>query len=120
MSLYSVFKLMNISWSVQVVQKGDTLNSLAEKFATKDGAHLRASHNLYCALEDLLEAEVAAGKWSKTYDKVKILDKKCVTEISELMCSTGGKITILKHGQQSQSSKSQSTRTTFIQPHYEF
>ncbi|MET3047476.1 PAAR-like protein, partial [Flavobacterium covae] len=41
---------------------------------------------------------------SKTYDKVKILDKKCVTEISELKCSTGGKITILKHGQQSQSS----------------
>ncbi|AEW84964.1 DUF4280 domain-containing protein [Flavobacterium columnare NBRC 100251 = ATCC 23463] len=223
------------------VQKGDTLNSLAEKFAIKDGAHLRAFHNLYCPLEDLLGAEVvagkelliaeespyikeknspsenpektsevavsksseettkketspsqssssstahegkhfvvqkgqcqcnqgfefpsfkvtshnkhywndsegesdylavtesdiqlnpsaqpfgqcklkpssggylpcsfaAAGKWSKTYDKVKILDKKCVTEISELMCSTGGKITILKHGQQSQSSKSQ-------------
>ncbi|AEW85707.1 DUF4280 domain-containing protein [Flavobacterium columnare] len=98
---------MNISWSVQVVQKGDTLNSLAEKFAIKDGAHLRAFHNLYCALEDLLEAEVAAGKWSKTYDKIKILDKKCVTEISKLKCSTGGKITILKHGQQSQSSKSQ-------------
>ncbi|MBF6653926.1 DUF4280 domain-containing protein, partial [Flavobacterium columnare] len=38
---------MNISWSVQVVQKGDTLNSLAEKFAIKDGAHLRAFHNLY-------------------------------------------------------------------------
>ncbi|MET3047491.1 PAAR-like protein, partial [Flavobacterium covae] len=91
---------MNISRSVHVVQKGDTLNSLAEKFATKDEAHLRAFHKLYCPLEDLLETEVAAGKWSKTYDKVKILDKKCVTEISELKCSTGGKITILKHGQQ--------------------
>ncbi|MFK7049368.1 DUF4280 domain-containing protein [Flavobacterium columnare] len=225
------------------VQKGDTLNSLAEKFAIKDGASLRAFHNIYCPLEDLLDSEVvvgkelliaeeapyikekqennapqnndtktevavsqsskevakketspssdsssstphegkhfvvqkgqcqcnqgfqfpsfkvtshtkhywndsqgksdylavteediqlnptaqpfgqcklkpssggylpcsfaAAGKWTKTYDKVKILDKKCVTEISELMCSTGGKITILKHGQESQTSKNQ-------------
>lgn len=47
------------------------------------------------------------GKWKKTYDKVKVMDKKCLTEISELTCSTGGKITILKHGQQSETSKSQ-------------
>lgn len=47
----------------------------------------------------------AAGKWTKTYDKVKVMDKSCVTEISELMCSTGGKITILKHGQQSELGK---------------
>lgn len=33
------------------------------------------------------------------------MDKSCVTEISELMCSTGGKITILKHGQQSELGK---------------
>ena len=46
-----------------------------------------------------------AGKWQKTYEKVKVLDKKCLTEISELMCSTGGKITILKHGQQSEIGK---------------
>jgi hypothetical protein len=47
-----------------------------------------------------------AGKWMKTYDKVKVMGKCCVTEISELMCSTGGKITIFKHGQQSEIGKS--------------
>ena len=34
------------------------------------------------------------------------MGKSCVTEISELMCATGGKITILKHGQQSEAGKS--------------
>ncbi|MPS72955.1 MAG: DUF4280 domain-containing protein [Chryseobacterium sp.] len=48
-----------------------------------------------------------AGKWTKTYDKVKVMGKSCVTELSELMCSTGGKITIFKHGQQSSTGKSQ-------------
>ncbi|KMQ60319.1 hypothetical protein ACM46_17735 [Chryseobacterium angstadtii] len=48
-----------------------------------------------------------AGKWQKTYEKVKIMGKSCLTEISELMCTTGGKITILKHGQQSEISRSQ-------------
>ncbi|WP_412850450.1 DUF4280 domain-containing protein [Chryseobacterium sp. PMSZPI] len=48
-----------------------------------------------------------AGKWQKTYEKVKVMGKSCLTEISELMCSTGGKITILKHGQQSETGKSQ-------------
>ena len=47
-----------------------------------------------------------AGKWTKTYDKVKVMGKSCVTEVSELMCSIGGKITILKHGQQSEAGKS--------------
>ncbi|WBV59852.1 DUF4280 domain-containing protein [Chryseobacterium camelliae] len=51
-------------------------------------------------------AYAPAGKWQKTYDKVKVLGKSCVTELSELMCSTGGKITILKHGQQSEVGKS--------------
>lgn len=46
-----------------------------------------------------------AGKWIKTYDKVKVMGKSCVTEVSELMCSIGGKITILKHGQQSEIGK---------------
>ncbi|MDM1299958.1 DUF4280 domain-containing protein [Empedobacter falsenii] len=46
-----------------------------------------------------------AGKWTKTYQKVKVMDKSCLTEISELMCSTGGKITIMKHGQQSEIGK---------------
>lgn len=47
-----------------------------------------------------------AGKWTKTYEKVKVMGKRCVTEISELMCATGGKITIFKHGQQSETGKS--------------
>jgi hypothetical protein len=36
-------------------------------------------------------AYAPAGKWQKTYEKVKVMDKSCVTEISELMCSTGGR-----------------------------
>lgn len=47
-----------------------------------------------------------AGKWTKTYDKVKVMGKSAVTEISELMCATGGKITVMKHGQQSEAGKS--------------
>lgn len=49
----------------------------------------------------------AAGKWQKPYEKVKVMGKSCLTEISELMCATGGKITILKHGQQSEAGKNQ-------------
>ncbi|BAP30554.1 uncharacterized protein CHSO_1517 [Chryseobacterium sp. StRB126] len=52
-------------------------------------------------------AYAPAGKWQKPYEKVKIMGKSCLTEISELMCSTGGKITILKHGQQNETGKSQ-------------
>ncbi len=33
------------------------------------------------------------------------MGKSCVTEISELMCSTGGKITIMEHGQTAAMSK---------------
>ncbi|MDN3694158.1 PAAR-like protein [Chryseobacterium tructae] len=52
-------------------------------------------------------AYAAAGKWQKPYEKVKVMGKSCLTEISELMCATGGKITILKHGQQSEAGKNQ-------------
>ncbi|MEF9480577.1 PAAR-like protein [Chryseobacterium sp. RRHN12] len=55
-------------------------------------------------------AYAPAGKWQKTYEKVKVMGKSCLTEISELMCSTGGKITILKHGQQSETGKSHVTQ----------
>ncbi|MCD9853275.1 DUF4280 domain-containing protein [Epilithonimonas sp. JDS] len=47
-----------------------------------------------------------AGKWTKTYDKVKIMGKSAVTELSELMCTIGGKITVMKHGQQGEAGKS--------------
>ncbi|CAM3057158.1 DUF4280 domain-containing protein [Chryseobacterium flavum] len=52
-------------------------------------------------------AYAPAGKWQKPYEKVKVMGKSCLTEISELMCTTGGKITILKHGQQSETGKGQ-------------
>ncbi|KPH13751.1 DUF4280 domain-containing protein [Chryseobacterium sp. ERMR1:04] len=48
--------------------------------------------NLPCAF-------AAAGKWQKTYEKTKVDGKPCLSEISELMCSTGGKITVKDHGQ---------------------
>lgn len=51
-------------------------------------------------------AYAPAGKWTKTYEKVKVMGKSCLTEISELMCATGGKITILKHGQRNEIGKS--------------
>lgn len=51
-------------------------------------------------------AYAPAGKWTKTYEKVKVMGKSAVTEISELMCATGGKITVMKHGQQSEAGKS--------------
>ena len=47
-----------------------------------------------------------AGKWQKPYEKVKVMGKSCLTEASELMCATGGKITVMKHGQQSVAGKS--------------
>lgn len=47
-----------------------------------------------------------AGKWTKTYENIKIMGKKPLTELSELMCAVGGKITVMKHGQQSEAGKS--------------
>lgn len=44
-------------------------------------------------------AFVPAGKWMKPYEKLKIMDKEALIEISYLMCSVGGKITIQHHGQ---------------------
>ena len=46
-----------------------------------------------------------AGKWQKPYEKVKVMGKSCLTEISELQCSIGGKITVMKHGQTAELSK---------------
>ena len=44
------------------VQKGDTLSSIAAQFRIVDGANLRAYHNAFCPLEDLLGHDVVAGK----------------------------------------------------------
>ncbi|MGO4709817.1 PAAR-like protein [Chryseobacterium sp. 2TAF14] len=51
-----------------------------------------SSGNLPCAL-------AAAPKWNKSYESTQVQGKKSLTEISELLCTTGGKITIDKHGQ---------------------
>lgn len=40
-----------------------------------------------------------AGKWQNTYEKVKVMGKACVTEVSELMCTVGGTVTVKDHGQ---------------------
>ncbi|WP_090081990.1 DUF4280 domain-containing protein [Halpernia frigidisoli] len=58
-----------------------------------------------------------AGKWMKTYDKVKVMGKSCLTEKSELMCTTGGKITVMKHGQQSEAGKSNLKKADAIEQH---
>ena len=38
-------------------------------------------------------------------DKVKVMEKSCLTEISELQCSIGGKIKVMNHGQTAEVSK---------------
>ncbi|NML70325.1 DUF4280 domain-containing protein [Chryseobacterium sp. RP-3-3] len=40
-----------------------------------------------------------APKWAKTYESTQVMGKNTLTEISELQCTVGGKITIFKHGQ---------------------
>lgn len=40
-----------------------------------------------------------AGKWQNTYEKVKVMGKACVTEVSELKCTVGGTVTVKDHGQ---------------------
>nr|WP_315032603.1 PAAR-like protein [uncultured Chryseobacterium sp.] len=40
-----------------------------------------------------------APKWNKTYDSTQVKGKNTLTEISELPCMVGGKITVFKHGQ---------------------
>ncbi|GAB0156698.1 hypothetical protein CHRYSEOSP005_19650 [Chryseobacterium sp. Alg-005] len=50
-------------------------------------------------------AYAPAGKWQKTYEKTLVMEKKCVTEISELQCSVGGLITVKDHGQRGEMSK---------------
>ncbi len=46
-----------------------------------------------------------SGKWTKTYEKIRIMNKKPITELSELLCAVGGKITVMKHGQQIEAGK---------------
>jgi hypothetical protein len=40
-----------------------------------------------------------AGKWQKTYSKIQVQEKAVLTELSELQCAIGGKITVFQHGQ---------------------
>lgn len=52
-----------------------------------------------------------APKWEKTYESTQVLGKKTLTEISELQCMIGGKITINKHGQTDSVSNAHSDNT---------
>lgn len=45
------------------------------------------------------------GKWQKVYDDTTVDGHKAITEMSELMCAIGGKITVFKHGQVSEMSQ---------------
>ncbi|RQO29725.1 DUF4280 domain-containing protein [Taibaiella sp. KBW10] len=50
-------------------------------------------------------AYAPAGTWQKTYEPVKVMGNTCLTEISELQCTVGGKITVKDHGQRPEMSK---------------
>jgi len=87
----------------------DSGNSADFLAVTEDDVQFTPSSNSFgpCALNRKNPCAFApAGKWTKTYDKVTVLGKKCVIEGSELMCSVGGKITIMTHGQSASLSKS--------------
>ncbi|SEA41150.1 DUF4280 domain-containing protein [Bizionia paragorgiae] len=87
----------------------DSGNSADFLAVTEDDTQFTPSSNPFgaCSLNRKNPCAYApAGKWTKTYDKVKVLGKKCVVEDSELMCSVGGKITVLQHGQSASISKS--------------
>lgn len=55
------------------------------------------------------------GKWEKVYDKVKVMGRSCLIELSELNCCVGGKITVLSHGQQSATTPKQVSQATFLE-----
>ncbi|WP_313375654.1 PAAR-like protein [Chishuiella sp.] len=56
-----------------------------------------------------------AGKWQKQSTRTRILENYCILETSELLCTTGGKITVKKHGQQSQLSKTNVRRADSLE-----
>jgi len=59
-----------------------------------------------CSLKNNQPCSFApAGKWQKTYPDIKVLGNALLTEISELPCAVGGKITVMDHGQREQLSK---------------
>lgn len=76
-----------------------TFNPSAQPFGPQCKLQPSVSSYLPCSY-------APAGKWQKCYEKVKVMDKSCLTEISELQCAIGGKITVMKHGQQSEVGKS--------------
>lgn len=67
-----------------------------------------SSGNLPCSPQ-------CAPKWSKTYEGTKVLGKNTLTEISELQCMVGGKITIAKHGQTDRVLLQHSENTTSLE-----
>ncbi|SNV34700.1 Uncharacterised protein [Chryseobacterium taklimakanense] len=81
-----------------VTEDDTTFNPSAQPFGTQCKLQPTSSGYKPCSY-------APAGKWQKCYDKVKVMGKSCVTEISELQCVIGGKITVMKHGQQSETGK---------------
>jgi len=63
-----------------IVQKGDTIDSIAVQFGIKDGSTLRSYHNIYCPLEDLLGYEVVPGKKLLIPEDSKYLKAKIASE----------------------------------------
>ncbi|SDH61101.1 LysM domain-containing protein [Chryseobacterium taeanense] len=58
------------------VQKGDSLDSIAEKFGVKNGQLLRSYHNMHCPLDDLLGYELVPGKEILIPEESEYLRKK--------------------------------------------
>ena len=88
---HNVIVLNDNQTKLAATEEDTTFNPPAATFG-KCTLKPSSSGNLPCAL-------AAAPKWSKTYESTKILGKNTLTEISELQCMVGGKISIVKHGQ---------------------
>ena len=91
MTTHNVIVLNDNQTKLAATEEDRTFNPPAATFG-KCTLKPSSSGNLPCAL-------AAAPKWSKTYESTKILGKNTLTEISELQCMVGGKISIVKHGQ---------------------
>ncbi len=54
---------------------------------------------------------VPAGKWQKPYPNKTVMGNHCLTELSELQCAVGGKITVKDHGQAPLADKKREDKT---------
>ena len=47
--------------ATHIVKKGETLEALAQKFSIPDPMRLKAFHNRYCELDELIDGSVKSG-----------------------------------------------------------